>query len=170
MDLVRVLEALLFLQPEPVSVEQIGLWLAVSDDEVPKLVTSLANKLASTGSSLTVQTVAGRYRLATAPDLDEFLRTRLRLAAPEPLSAAAWEVLAVIAYRQPITRLEIEAVRQVNSERALETLMARELVEQVGRKDAPGRPILYGTTAQFLKEFGINTIDDLPALPIMANS
>ncbi|WP_430626286.1 SMC-Scp complex subunit ScpB [Sulfobacillus thermotolerans] len=74
MDLVRVLEALLFLQPEPVSVEQIGLWLAVSDDEVPKLVTSLANKLASTGSSLTVQTVAGRYRLATAPDLDEFLR------------------------------------------------------------------------------------------------
>lgn len=80
---------------------------------------------------------------------------------------AAWEVLAIIAYKQPITRLEIEALRQTNSERALDTLVNRELIEQVGRKEAPGRPILYGTTVQFLKEFGLDSLEQLPPLPLV---
>ena len=87
-----------------------------------------------------------------------------QLPVPEPLSHAAWEVLSVVAYKQPLTRMEIEAFRQTGSERAIDTLVSRGLVEEVGRKEAPGRPILYGTTARFLQEFGISDPKDLPPL------
>lgn len=158
----RRLEALLFAQTAPSSAEQIALWLGIEPDRVPEAIAQLSARLEQSGSALVVHMAGGGYLLSTSPDLDSFLTERLRLAAPEPLSAAAWEVLAVVAYRQPITRLEVEAVRQVNSEKALDTLVNRELIGQVGRKEAPGRPILYGTTSQFLKEFGLNAIEQLP--------
>jgi segregation and condensation protein B len=158
----RQLEAALFTQAEPVTAEQISLWLQIPVADVPEVVSTLAAWLQDQHSGLAVRLADNRYALATAADLHEFLEDRLRLAAPEPLSASAWEVLAVVAYRQPITRLEIESVRQTNSERALETLLTRELVEQVGRKEAPGRPILYGTTGRFLREFGLTSLEVLP--------
>ncbi|HBQ94112.1 MAG: SMC-Scp complex subunit ScpB [Firmicutes bacterium] len=162
--IIRKLEALLFTQADPVSDEQLALWLDTDPARIPELVGKLARQLREGTSGLDVQRVADGYLLTTAADLAEFLDGRLGMQAPEPLSHAAWEVLSVVAYRQPITRLEIETLRQTNSERALETLLSRELIEQVGRKDAPGRPILYGTTRQFLREFGLNTPDQLPPL------
>ncbi len=165
-ELARKLEAALFMQAEFVTAEQVALWLNIAVEEVPRVAAALDSQLRERQSGLSVRVADNRYTLTTALDLHDFLEEQLRVAAPEPLSPSAWEVLAVIAYRQPITRLEIEAVRQTNSERALDTLMGRELVEQVGRKEAPGRPILYGTTGKFLREFGINALDALPPEPL----
>ncbi|SMC06437.1 segregation and condensation protein B [Sulfobacillus thermosulfidooxidans DSM 9293] len=165
--IMRKVEALLFTQKDPVSSDQLALWLDMDPRHIPDLLESFGQYLQSRQSGLCVRQIAGGYLLATAPDLSSFLDERLGRQAPEPLSAAAWEVLAIIAYKQPITRLEIEALRQTNSERALDTLVNRELIEQVGRKEAPGRPILYGTTVQFLKEFGLDSLEQLPPLPLL---
>lgn len=159
-----LLEALLFIQGDPVSEEQLALWLDQTPEDVRQQVDRLNRLLESRESGLTVQRVEGGVRLATHPRLHPLLSERVMRRAAEPLSHAAWEVLAIVAYRQPITRLEIEAVRQTGSERALETLLSRELIEEVGRKETPGRPILYGTTGRFLREFGLTSPKDLPPL------
>lgn len=159
-----LLEALLFVQSEPVPLAQIGLWMGVDADGAGSLVHALAARLAERGSGLTVQRVAGGVRLTTHPALADQLLERLQYQGPEPLSHASWEVLAVVAYRQPVTRMEIEAIRQTGSERAIETLVHRELIEEVGRKEAPGRPILYGTTRQFLTQFGLERLSELPSI------
>ncbi len=168
-QMIRKLEALLFTQSEPVAGDQLALWLDMDPEHIPALVESYAKSLERRNAGLCVRSIAGGYVLATAPDLSAFLDRHLRLKAPEPLSQAAWEVLSIVAYRQPITRLEIDALRQTQSERAIETLLSREFIEQVGRKEAPGRPILYGTTPQFLQEFGLNSLEDLPSLPQLSS-
>jgi segregation and condensation protein B len=115
-------------------------------------------------SALWVQVVGDAMALATDSELDAWVRERMTIKTAEPLSHAAWEVLSIVAYKQPVTRLEIEAVRQVGSERAIETLVVRGLIEEIDRKDTPGRPILYGTTHSFLLEFGLTDLSQLPAL------
>ena len=159
-----VLEALLFVHGDPISWEQLASWASCSPEEAERLVNELDADLGARGSGLVVQRVGGGVRLAARPDLHEALRERLQESQPEPLSHASWEVLAIVAYRQPVTRLEIETVRQTGSERALETLLGRDLIEEVGRKEAPGRPILYGTTQSFLLQFGLDGVDQLPPL------
>ncbi len=159
-----LLEALLFLQADPVSLQQLMLWLDCDAGTVEQQMQELSRMLHDRGSGLTLQWVGGRVRLTAQPYLYEKIAERLHHSPPEPLSHASWEVLSIIAYRQPVTRLEIETIRQTGSERALETLTQRELIEEVGRKEAPGRPILYGTTDRFLMEFGLNAVADLPPL------
>ena len=154
----------MFVQSGAVSDNQVALWLGTTPQEAARQVEALSRELAERGSGLTVQRVSGGVRLTTDPALHDELAARLEYRGPEPLSHAGWEVLAVVAYRQPITRMEIEALRQTGSERAIETLVQRELIEEVGRKETPGRPILYGTTPQFLAQFGLNSIEDLPTL------
>lgn len=164
MNHLDMLEALLFVHGDPVSEEQLALWLDIALEDVGAWVEALNQNLLSRGSGLTVQWVEGGVRLSTHPRLYQCLAERVSRRAPEPLSHAAWEVLAIVAYRQPITRLEIEAIRQTGSERALDTLLSRDLIEETGRKEAPGRPILYGTTSRFLREFGLRSPGDLPPL------
>lgn len=159
-----LLEALLFVHGDPVSWGQLTSWAGGSREEVERRVAELEAELADRGSGLTIQRVAGGIRLVARPDLHEALRERLQESEPEPLSHASWEVLAIVAYHQPVTRLEIEAVRQTGSERALETLLNRALIEEVGRKETPGRPILYGTTDSFLLQFGLENLTGLPPL------
>lgn len=161
---VRVLEALLFVRAEPTRREDLGAWLNLSPASVEAALADLSKLLQ--GRGLVLIEVAGGVALATAPDLAGDLDPALERAAdsPEPLSQGAWETLSVVAYRQPVTRLEIEAIRQVGSERALATLVERGLIEEVGRKETPGRPILYGTTQAFLRQFGLDRIEDLPPL------
>jgi segregation and condensation protein B len=159
-----LLEALLFVQAQPVTAAQLATWLGIEVSAVNLHVQALAQHLTDRGSGLTIQRVADGVRLTTHPRLADTLHDRLSYTGPEPLSHASWEVLAIVAYRQPITRMEIEAVRQTGSERAIETLMQRQLIEEVGRKEAPGRPILYGTTARFLTQFGLTSARDLPPL------
>lgn len=159
-----ILEALLFMHTEFTSLQQIAVWLDCDVVEAEQELRDLAESLAERGSGLTLQWTAGGARLTTDPALSDQLQERLSITGPEPLSHASWEVLAIVAYRQPVTRLEVETIRQTGSDRALETLVNRELIEEVGRKETPGRPILYGTTASFLAQFGINSIEELPAL------
>ncbi|MCY0864294.1 MAG: SMC-Scp complex subunit ScpB [Sulfobacillus sp.] len=164
MNLVGLLEAMLFLHPEGISAEQLGDWLQVDDGRLRELLDRLEQQYRTCDSALSVDRAGPQIRLTTHPGWADAIVARLDDKKPEPLSHASWEVLAIIAYKQPITRLEIEAIRQTGSERALETLIARQLIEEVGRKDTPGRPILYGTTARFLTEFGLTSLDQLPPL------
>lgn len=162
-----MLEALLFTQADPVSLEQLARWLDCGLNEAQDRVNQLSEMLRQRGSGVVVQWTAGGVRLTSNPLLQPELSERIQYSGPEPLSHASWEVLAIVAYRQPVTRLEIEAIRQTGSERALETLLNRELIEEVGRKESPGRPILYGTTPGFLQQFGLFDLEDLPKLSQM---
>lgn len=169
MDL-ALLEALLFTQSTPVSVRQIAHWLTMDEEAVQSGLDALANRLESRESGLALDWVDGGVRLTTHPRLFAGLQERLANPDPEPLSHASWEVLAIVAYRQPITRLEIESIRQTGSERAIETLVNRDLIEEVGRKEAPGRPILYGTTRRFMQQFGLSSLEALPQLSQLTES
>jgi segregation and condensation protein B len=162
---VRLIEALLFVRADPTPRDDLAHWLRISAEAVDAALERL--KVSLEGHGLVLVEMGGGVALATAPDLDPDLAPALERAqdTPEPLSQGAWETLSIVAYRQPVTRLEIEAIRQVGSERALATLVDRGLVEEIGRKEAPGRPILYGTTAAFLRQFGLRRIEDLPPLP-----
>lgn len=160
-----LLHALLFLQAEPVAIGQVGLWLGVPDDIAERVVENLMIGLENAKTGVVLERGAAGVRLTTRPELGEELVRRLGLRAPQPLSHASWEVLAIVAYRQPVTRLEIEDLRQTGSERTIQTLLDRQLIEEIGRKETPGRPILYGTTVHFLQEFGLARAHDLPPLP-----
>lgn len=157
-----LLECLLFCHCEPVSTEQLATWLECDEESVEGLAQTLDRRLAD--HSLQVARVNQGYLLQTRPEWGDTLSAILSQTPPAPLSHGAWETLAVVAYRQPITRMEIEAIRQVGSERALATLVERGLIEEVGRKETPGRPILYGTTGSFLRQFGLNRVGDFPPL------
>ncbi|MEW6724321.1 MAG: SMC-Scp complex subunit ScpB [Bacillota bacterium] len=158
------LEALLFVAPEPLSVARLASVLELSEEEIEALISRLTQTYRERNSGLTVLRVAGGYRLYTVPECAEVLD---RLALPDepmPLSRAALETLAVIAYRQPVTRAEIESLRGVKVDRALQTLIDRKLVQELGRQRGPGRPIIYGTTDRFLEHFGLDNLSDLPEL------
>jgi segregation and condensation protein B len=155
--------AILFAQGGPLPRSTLMEWLDAGPEEFSTILEALDRRLAAT--PFTVRMVADGVELVTRPAFTAYLDQIQGRRGPEPLSHAAWECLAVVAWRQPVTRLEIEELRRVNSERALDTLVARGLIHEVGRKDTPGRPILYGTTAEFLRQFGLNRLEDLPPLP-----
>ncbi len=161
---IKRLEALLFLHGDPLTFEQLASWLDLEAASIPQWIDNVSEHLLASGSAVEIRRMGDSAQLVTVPDLHEWLFQTLSMPVPEPLSHAAWEVLSVVAYKQPLTRMEIEAFRQTGSERAIDTLVSRGLVEEVGRKEAPGRPILYGTTARFLQEFGISDPKDLPPL------
>jgi segregation and condensation protein B len=113
---------------------------------------------------LRLQRHAGRIQLTTAPELGDAVERFLGLEATSRLSRAALETLAIIAYQQPVTRPAVDAVRGVNSDGVIKSLLSKGLLQEVGRSDGPGRPILFGTTPQFLQHFGLNSLTELPAL------
>ena len=155
-------EALLFVAEEPPSVSQLARALEATPEAVEEALRGLAERLKDRG--LRLQWKGDRVQLVTAPEAAEDVRRFLGLTAGPRLSPAALETLAIIAYRQPITRAEIEAIRGVNCDGVLRTLLARGLIEEVGRSEGPGRPILYGTTFLFLQHFGLRSLEDLPPL------
>ncbi len=163
-EAVAILEALLFTADEPLTPDQIaGLFEDTTPDEVRALAEALNGRYAAPGAGLRVQEVAGGFRLTTRPDLAPWVQ-RLNRVRPARLSRAALETLAVIAYRQPSTKAEIEGVRGVSADGVLRTLLERDLIRVVGRKPDVGRPILYGTTRSFLEHFGFKDLTDLPTL------
>lgn len=160
----RVL-AVLFTSGDPVAMEQLALYL----DEPPRANavdrwTDAANRLLA-GTPFTVRRVAGGLQLVLSGPAAAWLMRVAGRRQPERLSPAAWECLSVVAYRQPATRLEVEAVRGVNSDHALDTLLNRGLIAEAGRKEVPGRPILYATTDRFLEVFGLQSLEALPPAP-----
>jgi segregation and condensation protein B len=163
-DRLAILEALLFVAEEPLPLPKLQEILgdaAPADTEAS--LQDLAVRLETDGRGLMVQEVAGGFRLATRPEVHAWVQ-QLQQVKPARLSRAALETLAIIAYRQPITRAEIEAIRGVAVDGVVRTLLERELVRMMGRKAEAGRPMLYGTSQQFLEHFGLRELGDLPTL------
>ena len=154
------LESMLFVAPEPVTTAQLATALDVAPSVVERGLNELDAALATRG--LRLQRHAGRFQLTTAPQLAELIERFLGLESTTHLSRAALETLAIIAYRQPITRADVEAVRGVAVEGVLQSLMERGLVKIAGRAEVPGRPLLYETTQFFLDHFGLRNLDELP--------
>lgn len=160
------LEALLFVAPSPVSVHQLAEAIGVSTEEVEQGLRKLSLTFQQ-DRGLRIQFFQGRYQLTTPAELASLVEKFLGLEATSRLSRAALETLAIIAYRQPITRPGIDAVRGVNSDGVLKSLLSKGLVQEIGRAEGPGRPILYGTTMDFLQHFGLNSLDDLPPFELL---
>ena len=159
-----LLEAVLFAAGNPITAAELARILQLDVLGTQNLVTELKRDLDRRQSGLTIRQVAGGYQLATRPEAFAIVE-RLSQVVDRKISAPTMETLSIVAFKQPITKAEIEQIRGVRVERALQKLLELELIAEVGRKNVLGRPILYGTTETFLRCFGINTLDDLPALP-----
>lgn len=170
-NLLRIIESLLFVAPGPVSVNQLASVMECSPAEVEQVLAQF--KADSQNRGVRLQRFGARVQLVTAPEATEYIERLLGLSISGKLSTPALETLAIVAYRQPITRSEIEAIRGVNSDGVLRTLLSKGLVEEVGRLDTVGHPVLFGTTFEFLRFFGLEDIEDLPELdlpePAVAN-
>ena len=154
--------AILFAADEPISIGELARLLEIRTRQVERVVRLLTE---SPPQGLLLQRDGDRLQLVTAPASARYIRRLRGLDEQARLSRAALEVLAVVAYRQPATRAEIEAIRGVNGDRALSTLLARGLIAEVGRRDTVGRPVLFGTTLGFLEHLGLRSLGDLPAVP-----
>lgn len=157
------IEALLFVSGDPITTQKIAQILEIPEEHIELLMEELMQDMAMEHRGLTVIKVAAGYQLCTKPELSSTLE-KLGQVQDNKLSAAAMETLAIIAFKQPITKIEIENIRGVKIDRVLTTLNERQLIKEVGRKETIGRPILYGTTENFLKCFGLNGLQDLPPL------
>lgn len=158
-----IIEGLLFLAgDEGLNIRQVAEITECKPSEAQKAVESLQRDLRKSGRGLRVTKLAGAYHLTTLPEHSEYFERLAYSPARATLSQAALETLAIVAYRQPITRVEIEEIRGVKSERAIHTLTNKNLIVETGRADAIGRPILYGTTKAFLGYFGLGGLEELP--------
>lgn len=161
------LEAVLFAAgSEGLPTGDIADILQLADEEVLRLCGELRQQLIDRGAGLQLVELAGTWQLVTRPEHAEYLRRMATSPTVNGLSSAALEVLAIVAYRQPVSRMDVETIRGVQSDRAVSTLVHRRMIQEVGRQETPGRPILYGTTDTFLQTFGLRSLDDLPPLPV----
>lgn len=179
MDLKHIVEALIFAAPEPISAAEIAKairrgaedvgpvldsepYTSATEDSISRVIDELGEEFAQQNRPTMLQKSSHGWRIVTRPELAEWIRALLPEMRPEKLSPPALETLALIAYRQPITKADIEAVRGVNCDGMVHKLMERNLIESGGRADLPGRPMLYKTTSLFLEHFGVTDIDALP--------
>jgi segregation and condensation protein B len=163
-----VVEGLLFAAgDEGLSLKQIATVLEVSEECALQIIASLKKDCEQASRGIIVTEMAETFQLTTKKEHAPYLKKLVESPSPSSLSQAALETLAIIAYRQPITRAEIEEIRGVKSDKPLQTLVAKALIKEVGRAEGTGRPILYGTTKEFLDYFGLKTIEELPSLPEM---
>jgi segregation and condensation protein B len=170
-ETVRALEAILFLSDEPQSAASLAQVVEVPRQEVEALLGELARDYAARGSGLALREVAGGWRLFTHPDVAPFVEHFVLSSRHARLTKAALETLAIIAYKQPVTRHQIASIRGVNADGVLRALVERELVEEVGRDSGPGRAVLYGTTSEFLERLGLASLADLPPIaPLLVES
>ena len=163
-ELTGALEGVLFASGEPVSMESLKEILGIDAENVRELAAAYSKQLEERGSGLQLQQVAGGWQLVTKAQYFHYVE-RLSEERDKRLSPAAMETLSRVAFKQPITKQEIEHIRGVRIEKIMSKLLEMELIRELGRKDTIGRPILYGTTDTFLQCFGLNDISDLPELP-----
>jgi segregation and condensation protein B len=162
LNLAALLEGLLFVASEPVAPTQLATALDLTISNVEKGLDELSEILSTRG--LRLQRHAGRVQLTTAPEMADSIERFLGLDATTRLSRAALETLAIIAYQQPVTRPTVDSVRGVNSDGVMKSLLSKGLLQEIGRSEGPGRPILFGTTPEFLQHFGLNSLTELPPL------
>ena len=160
--LAAAVESLLFVADRPVPLARLAEVTGASADEVHRALDHLSMRLSDGG--LALRAVAGGHEIATRPEHADLVRRFLQLEHGERLTKGAMETLAVIAYRQPCTRGDIEEIRGSRSDWHIERLMERQLIREVGRRESPGRPVLFGTTELFLRYFGLNDLSTLPPM------
>jgi segregation and condensation protein B len=164
-ELIAAVEAVLFAAAEPVHPREIAAAFdGATESEVAAAIDALRQRYADGPGGLSVEQVAGAFRLATNPQVGAIVRKFFRQRNRTRLSPAALETLAIIAYRQPITAPEIQAIRGVDPSGALKSLLEKSMARILGRKKVVGNPLLYGTTKQFLVHFGLNRLEDLPSI------
>jgi segregation and condensation protein B len=169
-EILAALEALLFASDAPLELGRIAEVLELAPDEAQAAVGALRTACDASGRGLAVVEVAGGIRLVTRPEHAPVLLRLQRLRLRTRLSRAAVETLAIVAYRQPVSRPEIEQLRGVSAESVVTHLLERRLIRIVGRRAAPGRPILYGTSREFLEHFGLRDLGELPPLEVPAGA
>ena len=164
-ELKAILEAVVYITDEPLSAQQMAAALQQPIDRIKKLLDEIVAEFAKTEHGLAIREVAGGYKMATKPEHHEAVRAFVKkLTPPLKLSLAALETLAVIAYKQPVTAPEIMEIRGVQGVGVLKTLLDRKLIAESGRKNVVGKPILYKTTKEFLVQFGLKDLTELPTL------
>lgn len=157
-----VIQAVLFANGEPISLERLSRALDLDKSTVVELLNSLIEDFDNEESGICIIKIDDNYQMCTKPRYSSYVRRALDMRRNVPLSQASMEVLAIIAYNQPVTKSFVEQIRGVDCQNIISNLNARNLIEEKGRLDLPGRPLLYGTTLNFLKCFGIKSIDELP--------
>jgi len=158
------LEAVLFVAPVSVTLSQLASALDITEREIEKVLTQLGEDYQARG--LRIQRHAGRIQLTTAPEAGESVERFLGMEITTYLSQAALEALSIVAYEQPVTRPQVDSIRGVNSDGVMKSLLHKGLIQDVGRADGPGRPILYATTPEFLQQFGLNSLEEIPPIEI----
>ncbi|OGX23379.1 MAG: SMC-Scp complex subunit ScpB [Omnitrophica WOR_2 bacterium RIFCSPHIGHO2_02_FULL_45_21] len=165
------IEALLFVSERPLQLEQINPVLENLDaSQIRKIILELKSDFEFSGRGLRIEEIAGGFQLVTALETAPLLKKFYKLRDSKQLSGPALETLAIIAYKQPLTRLDIESLRGVNVDGVIKSLSEKNLIRISGRKDVPGRPFVYGTTRQFLEYFGLSSLEDMPKIGEFARS
>ncbi len=164
-DMVSCCEAILFAAGESVSSDRICEALAINSEELDKIMIMLRDRMEDAGSGLKLLKLENSYQLCSKEIFADPIRTVMDLKRRVPLSSAAMEVLAVVAYNQPVTKSYIEQVRGVDCSGVISSLIEKGLLEEKGRLELPGRPLIYGTTDQFLRCFSMSSLSELPEVP-----
>ena len=161
----NIIEAMLFVSDKPLFINEIkGVLEDLDVKEVKEVIACLAKEYEDTRRGFRLKEIAGGYQIVTDTVFAPWLQKLYKTSGADRLRGPSLETLAIIAYKQPVTKPEIEAIRGVNVDGVLKTLVEKTLIRVVGRKDTVGRPILYGTTSEFLQYFGLNSLDELPRL------
>lgn len=162
---ISVIEAILFASGDPIEAEKLADASGLTHSEAVKLVKLLSDRYDETHSALCVLKLGTAYQLAVRREYDDYIKAAMEQRKAVPLSQAAMEVLTIIAYNQPVTKGFVEHVRGIDSSSVVNSLLEKNLLEEAGRLDVPGRPIAYKTTDAFLRAFQLSSLDELPALP-----
>lgn len=163
-EAMAIIEALLFTSGEPLSLEDICDVLDIDKKSCQILIEKMTEEFDSHGRGIQIICFNNKYQLCTRPEYTDYIRKLLKPQNKQSLSRAAVEVIAIIAYKQPITRQAIDSIRGVKCDRIINSLIEKRLIREVGRLDSPGRPKLYGTTDEFLRYFGLKNLDELPKI------
>lgn len=163
-----IIEALLFVSGEPLSIKALALHLEVSPKHLEEMLEELIEDYQHEDRGIKLIRINGDYQLVTKNQYSDYIQKLLKKNKRQSLSQASLESLAIVAYKQPITRIDIDEIRGVKSESAISRLMDKELIKEVGRLEVPGRPILYCTTEEFLRQFGVHDLKELPSLDLFA--
>ena len=167
-NLESIIEGILFAMGDSVEPAKIAAALEKPEEDVIKILDELAARYETEGRGVRLTKLDGAYQMCTSPDIYEYLIRIAKQPKKAVLTETLLETLSIIAYKQPVTKAEIEKIRGVSSDHAVNKLVEYQLVEEVGRMDAPGRPMLFGTTEQFLRSFGVTSLEELPTLsPVM---
>lgn len=165
-SLKAAIEAVLFVTGEPLSLRDIAINLEITPKYAEEVLGEMMLDYEVSNRGIKLITLNGGYQLVTKREYSDYIQKLLKKNRRQSLSQASLESLAIICYKQPITRVDIDEIRGVKSDSAIQKLIERELICEVGRLEVPGRPILYGTTDEFLRQFGLSGLDELPSLDL----